>query len=117
MQPNDTTSRTTFINALRDLADFLTDYPDLPEPGYGQVINVFPEGDTETERRTGVEDLAALLGVTPMDKNGHYCAEYSVGPIVYCVVAISDHARAIHAAESSYHGCVTPATDTPTVRR
>ncbi len=116
MQLTDTTSRTAFINALRDLAGHLTDHPELPHPGYSQDINVFPKGDTEAERRTGVDHVAALLGVTPIDRNGHYCAELRFGSIVYRVVAISDHRRAVHAAETSYNGCVIPATDTTAAR-
>ena len=109
---NDAYDRRAFINGLRDLANYLEDHPELPHPGYVTAIDVFPEGDTDTERRNGVNQLAEHLGVIPTDRRGHYRAIRTFGPITYCAVAISDQARAIHDANYSYHGCITPDSTT-----
>ncbi len=105
-----TSTRTEFIAALRDLADFLVANPAIPVPPYTEYIRIFPDGASDAERRAGVDRLAALLDTTPADKNGHYIAIRRFGPLLYEAIAISDAARDAHNAEMSYSGGVTPDT-------
>jgi hypothetical protein len=88
------TQRAKFINGLRDLANFLGAHIGFPVPDYTALIHVFPDGNTDAERRAGVDRFAAILGATPTEKNGHYWAECPFGPVIYSVVAIDDAARA-----------------------
>ena len=68
----------------------------------------FPDGDKDSERQAGVDQFAAVIGVEPIERNGHYLAVKEFGRITYTAVAITDAARAIHEAEMSYAGCVEP---------
>jgi hypothetical protein len=99
-------ARAKFINGLRDLALFLDTNIGFPVPPYGDTIHVFPEGLTDAERRAAVDRLAAIMGTTAKDENGHYKADAQFGPITYQVVAISDAARAEHRARYSYAECI-----------
>jgi hypothetical protein len=106
--------RAALIAGLRGLADFLAAHPDVPvPPGYHEtVVHVFPDGDTDDERRAGVDAAASVLGTRTADPDGHghYQAERKFGPVTYAVLAISDAARAAHAAGTSYYDCVAPDT-------
>jgi hypothetical protein len=102
MNGTDHTTRARFINGLRDLAAFLDANLFFPVPPYGDTIHVFPEGLTDAERRAAVDRLAAIMGTTAEDENGHYRADGQFGPVTYCVVAISDAARTAHRARESY---------------
>jgi hypothetical protein len=106
MNGTDRTVRAKFINGMRDLAEFLATNLGFPVPAYGDTIHVFPEGLTDAERRAVVDRLAATMGVTARDENGHYQADGQFGPLTYRVVAISDAARAEHRARSSYADCI-----------
>jgi hypothetical protein len=99
-------TRAKFINGLRDLAAFLDANLFFPVPPYGYEINIFPEGLTDAERRAAVDRLAAIMGVTAAEHNGHYTADGQFGPVTYCLVAISDAARAAHRARESYADCI-----------
>jgi hypothetical protein len=107
--------RAEFINGLRDLASFLAAHLGFPVPGHGTTILVFPDGATDADQRAGVDAIAAILGVTTAEENGHYTAERAFGPVGYRAVAITATARERHAADSSYYGCVTPDTTAPAV--
>lgn len=106
MNGTDRTARAKFINGLRDLAAFLDANLFFPVPPYGNTIHIFPEGLTDAERRAAVDRLAAILGTTAEDKNGHYIANAQFGPITYQAAAISDAARAAHRARESYADCI-----------
>jgi hypothetical protein len=106
MNGTDPITRAKFINGLRDLAAFLDASLFFPVPPYGYTINVFPEGLTDAERRAAVDHLAVIMGATAEDHDGHYTANGQFGPITYCVVAISDAARAEHRARESYADCI-----------
>ena len=80
-------TRAKFINGLRDLAAFLDVNLFFPVPPYEYTINVFPEGLTDAERRAAVDRLAAIMGVTATEHNGHYTANGQFGPVTYCLVA------------------------------
>jgi hypothetical protein len=86
-------ARAQFINGLRDLASFLGAHIGFPVPEHSATILVFPDGDSDDERREGVDRLAAIFGVTPEDEDGHYTAERCFGPVAYRAVAISAAAR------------------------
>jgi hypothetical protein len=81
--------RAAFVAGLRELADFLDAHPAVPGPRYGCTINVFPEGDSNSARRVGVDLVAVLLGAIALDRgHGHYGAVREFGPIEYSVVSI-----------------------------
>jgi hypothetical protein len=106
--------RAALIAGLRGLADFLAEHPDAPvPPAYPETcITVFPDGDTDDERRAGVDDAAAVLDSPAADPagSGHYTAARKFGPVTYEVLAISDARRAVHEAGSSYYNSVVPDT-------
>jgi hypothetical protein len=106
MNGTDHTTRAKFINGLRDLTAFLDANLFFPVPAYRATINVFPEGLTDAERRAAIDRLAAIMGTTAEDENGHYRANGQFGSVTYCVVTISDAARAAHRARQSYTDCI-----------
>jgi hypothetical protein len=83
--------RAAWVAGLRDLAGFLAAHPDVPVPPayHTQGICEFPEGDSDAERRAGVDRAAAALGVQAAEsRGGHYKASASFGPVEYVAVAI-----------------------------
>jgi hypothetical protein len=107
----DAADRAKFIAGLRALAGFLAAHPDAPLPeGYHETaIFVFPDGQSDDERRAGVDAAAAVIGATAGDPHGcgHYMASRAFGPVVYEVLAISDASRAEARARDSYYDAVT----------
>ncbi|MEW1836597.1 hypothetical protein AB0392_01395 [Nonomuraea angiospora] len=105
--------RDAFITGLYELADFLETNTDIPVPTWGAVHH-FPQLDTDDELRTAIDKIAACLDA-PIDEDdtpyGHYATSRFFGPIEYRAVAIPAEARARHAADNSYYGCVLPDTD------
>jgi hypothetical protein len=90
----DADNRTAFIDGLLALACFLEAHPDVPVPGnYRDTLKliVFPGGDTDEEKRAGVDDVAVMLGVTAEDPRdiGQYCAALRFGPVTYEACAIT----------------------------
>lgn len=106
--------RAALINGLLDLAAFLEGNPKIPVSKGTLNINAFPEGDTDDEMCAEIDRVAALLG-TEIDPDhrpyGHYHTGLDFGPVRYAYTAILAPARARHAADDSYRGCITP--DTP----
>lgn len=101
--------RQAVIDGLRELADFLTEHPDVPVSG-NDWITYYPSG-TDEEERAEVDQVAAILGATAglAGSPDHYVAlrEFS-GGITYKVIAITaDHMRR-HAAAQTYSGAVEP---------
>jgi hypothetical protein len=101
--------RAALIDGLLSLACFLEARPDVPAPRLFDdvvVVHVFPDGDTDTERRAVVDSTAAALGVTAAESrpgSGHYLFSLRFGPVTYCMVTISaeqtaETARALDAA-------------------
>jgi len=83
--------RAAWVAGLRGLADFLEGHPDVPAPPawHGQAIDEFPGGDTDAERRAGVDRAAEAMGVSAAETSGgHYKASVRFGPVAYEVVAI-----------------------------
>jgi hypothetical protein len=83
--------RAAWVAGLRDLADFLAEHPDVPVPPawHTQRVHEFPEGDSDTERRAGVDRAAVALGVQATEtRGGHYEALARFGPVEYVAVAI-----------------------------
>jgi hypothetical protein len=107
-----TTARQAFISGLRDLADYLDQYPAVAIPVYGTEI-LLSAASTDDGGCAQVDSFARQLGVTvenDLAYSGHYGAARSFGPVGYRMAAISDHAMARHHAHESYHGSVTPDT-------
>jgi hypothetical protein len=59
---------------------------------------MFPDGDTDNERRAGVDQAAGVLGVQAADRGGHYRASRRFGPVEYVAVMIPREDRAGDAA-------------------
>jgi len=100
--PTTDPERAQFITALRDLARYLTEHPDVPDPDHGDEIHVFAPDGTDAEERASVDQAAKALGVPIAERNGHYKASRAFGPLTYTVVTISTAARADHKARMSY---------------
>jgi hypothetical protein len=89
--------RAAWVAGLRELADFLEGHPDVPvPPAYHEgIIHEFPDGDTDAERRAGVDRAARAMGVPATEtRNAHYKASVRFGPIAYEVIAIPAERRA-----------------------
>jgi hypothetical protein len=89
--------RAAWVAGLRDLADFLAGHPDVPVPPayHTQAIDEFPGGDTDDERRAGVDRAAGVMGVLAAEtRSGHYKASVRFGPVGYEVIAIPAERRA-----------------------
>lgn len=112
----DNDPRTALIAGLRDMADFLEANPDIPTPQTHPVLHYFPDGETDADKRDGVDKIAAYLG-SPVDlshiRHGHYVTGIAFGPVRYEAVAISAEARARYDAFNTYADCVTPDTVDP----
>jgi hypothetical protein len=83
--------RAAWVAGLRDLADFLEGHPDIPvPPAYHEgVIHEFPDGETDEQRRAGVDRAAEAMGVPAAEtRGGHYKASVRFGPVAYEVVAL-----------------------------
>jgi hypothetical protein len=90
-------ARAAWVAGLRDLADFLEGHPDVPVPPawHSQVIDEFPDGDTDEQRRAGVDRAAEAMRVPAAEtRGGHYKASVHFGPVGYEVVAIPAGRRA-----------------------
>lgn len=94
MSTTSTEDRAAFIAGLLDLACFLEAHPDAPTPYLyddSMVVNVFPDGDTDDERRAAVDSAAAALGTAAGESrlgSDHYLFSLRFGPVTYCMVAI-----------------------------
>jgi hypothetical protein len=90
-------NRAAWVAGLRDLAGFLEGHPDVPvPPAYHEaVIHEFPDGDTDEQRRAGVDQAAEAMGVPAAEtRSGHYKASLRFGPVGYEIVAIPAERRA-----------------------
>jgi hypothetical protein len=105
MHTADPATRAAFIAGLHALADFLATHSDLPVPAYGSdVVNA---RGTDDEQRAEVQNIAALLDVTPDDEI-HFRARRRFGPIEYRAVAVPSVAMASYQALMTYADSVTP---------
>jgi hypothetical protein len=83
--------RAVWVAGLRGLADFLAAHPDVPVPPayHTQSFHVFPDGESDAERRAEIDRVAAALGVPAAESGaGHYRAALSFGPAEYLAVAL-----------------------------
>jgi hypothetical protein len=104
--------RQAFITGLRDLAGYLASHPAVPVPTYGTEVYL-SASSTDNGGCVQVDRFARQLGITApttISYSGHYEAIRQFGPVGYRMIAISDHAMALHRAADTYHGCVTPDT-------
>ena len=107
--PNEAEHRQAVIDGLRELADFLTEHPDVPLSYSSNWITYLP-GGTDEEERAEVDRVAAILGVTTESPGSpdHYEASRQFGGMTYKALAITaDHMRRYN-AERSYAGSIEP---------
>lgn len=102
--------RTDLINGLLNLAAFLKAHPEVPVSSH-VVVHHFPEHDNDADMRAEIDEIAARIGSgIEFDDSeyGHYTTSVYFGPVEYRAVAVLAAARARHAAERSYWGCIEP---------
>jgi hypothetical protein len=99
--------RQAVIDGLRELADFLTEHPDVP---VGTWTLLYHARGTDEEKRAEVDRVAAILGVTAGSPGtpDHYLADREFGGITYEALAITDEHMRRYVAASSYDGAVEP---------
>jgi len=94
--------RERLIAGLRELADFLTQSPQVPAPRWADVL-VFPPRGTDAEMFAEIDLIAGHIGVTASRDDdtptAHYAAARRFGPVQYRAVAIPLAARADHSKE------------------
>lgn len=87
--------RLALISGFRELADFLEANPEVPAPGYADVL-VFPPHASDADNRSEVDAIAARIGsgTETSSASHHYVTSRRFGPVEYRVVAIpSDQSR------------------------
>jgi hypothetical protein len=87
--------RARVIAGLRDLADFLDQNPQVPAPGYTDLL-VFPPIGSDAEMFAEIDVIAALIDTTASDADSpgrHYSAVRGFGPVQYRAIAIPHAAR------------------------
>ncbi|MFG1685188.1 hypothetical protein ACGFNP_33855 [Nonomuraea sp. NPDC049269] len=103
--------RAALIAGLIALAGFLKAIPEVPVSPAPVTVRAFPDNGPDDQMRAEVDKVADLLG-TEIDPahlpHGHYMTGIDFGPVRYEFTAILAAARARHAAEDSYRGCITP---------
>ncbi|MEU8226161.1 hypothetical protein [Kribbella sp. NPDC048915] len=105
------------IRGLFELAAFVADHPELPAPMVRATFRTPPEFDRELSAaeqyiaaRAFVDQLAAVLGVTPVTGAGgsHYTAERAMGSVSATACAITPAHLAGWQALMSYGDSVQP---------
>ncbi|TDW91102.1 hypothetical protein [Kribbella sp. VKM Ac-2566] len=105
------------IRGLFELAAFVADHPELPAPMVRATLHTprefdreLPEAEQYQAARAFVDQLAAVLGVTPMTSLGgsHYTAERAMGPVSVSSCAITPAHMAGWQALMSYGDSVQP---------
>lgn len=81
--------RQALISGLRDLAYFLERNPDVPAPGYADLL-VFPPAGSDDEKRREIDVIASLIGsgTATVSSFCHYTTSRRFGRIEYRAVAI-----------------------------
>ncbi|SET90306.1 hypothetical protein [Nonomuraea wenchangensis] len=101
--------RDALIAGLIAMAGFLKTHPQIPTSIAPVTIRAFPTRGSDDDMRAEVDRVAALLG-TEIDSHhlpyDHYMTGIGFGPVRYEFIAILAAARARHAADDSYRGCV-----------
>ena len=83
--------RAALIGGFRELADYLESNPDVPAPGYSDVLAFPPDGEC-AGMRAEIDVIAERIGVEARETvGGHYVAARSFGPVEYRAVAICHH--------------------------
>ncbi|MGP3965104.1 hypothetical protein ACTWPT_55070 [Nonomuraea sp. 3N208] len=101
--------RDALIAGLIALAGFLKANPEVPVSLAPVILRAFSANGPDHQMCAEVDKVAALLG-TEIDPDhlpyGHYMTAIDFGPVRYEFIAILAAARARHAAEDSYRGCI-----------
>ena len=83
--------RAALIGGFRELADYLESNPDVPAPGYSDVLAFPPDGEC-TGMRAEIDVIAERIGVEARETvRGHYVAARTFGPVEYRAVAICQY--------------------------
>ncbi|GGT37695.1 hypothetical protein ACFFV7_36605 [Nonomuraea spiralis] len=101
--------RDALIAGLISMAGFLKAHPQIPTSIAPVTLRAFPDNGSDDDMRTEVDKVAALIG-TEIDPHhlphDHYMTGIGFGPVRYEFIAILAAARARHAADDSYRGCI-----------
>ncbi|MEV4390697.1 hypothetical protein [Nonomuraea sp. NPDC049607] len=101
--------RDALIAGLISMAGFLKAHPQIPTSIAPVTLRAFPDNGSDDDMRAEVDKVAALLG-TEIDHHhlphDHYMTGIGFGPVRYEFIAILAAARARHAADDSYRGCI-----------
>jgi hypothetical protein len=87
--------RQRLIAGLRELAEFLSQNPQVPAPRSTDLL-VFPPNGSDAEMFAEIDAIAGDIGALASDvgsPRGHYSAVREFGPIRYRAVAIPNRAR------------------------
>jgi hypothetical protein len=87
--------RQRLIVGLRELAEFLTQNPQVPAPRSTDLL-VFPPNGGDAEMFAEIDAIAGGIGALASDADsprGHYSAVREFGPVRYRAVAIPNRAR------------------------
>ncbi|MBB6345217.1 hypothetical protein FHU36_001726 [Nonomuraea muscovyensis] len=104
-------ARLALVAGLRALAQLLHDRPDIPAP---RRIDVYHHARTapDDEMRAEIDHIAALLGTTTEEHNGHYSTSIRLGAVEYQAIAILADSRTRHEAAEAAYRTVYDSTDT-----
>lgn len=93
------------IQGLRALADELAQQPDLPVPFIAEMTYC-AIADSDAEQIAEIDRIAAILGETPIDEDGHYRVTRRFYSVEYRAFAISEEASRRYLAQTSYRDSV-----------
>ena len=102
--------RTSVINGLRQLADFLDTHPDLPVPPGGFTFYIYADR-TDNGGKAQVDATARQLGSTAYDdtdESGTYYTMCEFGHVRYNVTALTKAGEQQYFAHANYWGCEKP---------
>ncbi|MET7459583.1 hypothetical protein [Nonomuraea sp. NPDC005501] len=104
-------ARLALVAGLRALAQLLHDRPDIPAPRRIDVYH-FAQKVSDDEMRAEIDRIAALLGTTTEEHNGHYSTFIRLGAVEYQATASLADSCARHAAAEAAYRTVYDSTDT-----
>ena len=87
--------RYRLVAGLRELAEFLSQNPQVPAPRSTDLL-VFPPNGSDAEMLAEIDAIAEDIGAIASDADsprGHYSAVREFGPVQYRAVAIPNRAR------------------------
>ncbi|GAA3152468.1 hypothetical protein GCM10010486_17810 [Nonomuraea roseoviolacea subsp. carminata] len=82
----DPQARLALVAGLRALAQLIHDRPDIPAPHRVDVYHLAQRA-SDDEMRAEIDHIAALLGTTTEERNGHYSTFIRLGAVEYQATA------------------------------